>query len=577
MLAVALLGAAVPEPPGAGNAPPPGSPFPSPQRLDDLKQTPLPERLFAQDVATVEEWTLTGPFPDVVAAVPYRDPTEWGGLLEVAAEQRAGLVVATEAMQCAAREWALFYQEHRTPPGPQLRNYMAARCSTVAPNVQFHHFEGGVPAGASDPEIFESWRGAVASLLSDALRGGPQTAGIWYGRRDGRAIVVIASGERLVRVDPLPTASFDEVRRGDGEFVLSGELLVPADDVSAAVNVGPFGAAACERAVAPALPRFAFRCKLDRADARSWLTVSLTPPGRLLGRSAIDVVLWPSGQPDPVWRRASRGAAVPLTPETDRAQTLLTLVNRARKEAGREPLALSRPQSRVADELAPFYFASAFGVTPGTGGDLVVLGLLAGWNVEGIVQDARFTSSWVVKTADLDHLVASVLEYPAGRATLLDPEAEQLAVGTVSHEGSGFLAGIFGTYAIFEEASHADAARQVIEALDAARAGAGKGPVRHLPTVASLGTLAAGRVQSGEDADVVLGDLLRQSSQVLRRSVNGWILEARDLAELRFPEALLARDPVEIAIGVSHHKPAGEAWGRYVILVVAAEPAGQGA
>jgi len=559
------------EPPHAGRERA-RSPFPTPDRLEDLTEKPLPEDTFDQDVAAVERWTLQGPFPDVAAAVPYRESSDWGGLLEAEATRRAGLVVPTEALHCAAREWGRFYFEKGAGPGPNLAAWIAGRCSASTPQISYHHFEGGIPADASDSEVFEAWRPAVESLLKENLVGGPRTAGIWFGRHENRAIAVVASGERLLHLQPLAT-----VLEGDGSFVVRGELLIEAGDVSAAVNRGRYGIDKCQRDAAVRLPRFAFRCQTDPKDRESWLSVTTTPPGRLLGRGALGVVLFPSGEPGAVWKRPSLGEHVVVGPGTDVSREITRLVNRIRKDAGLEPLELSQPQTEVAQKLAPYYFATAFGLGPDGAGDLVVLGLLAGWNVEGMVESGNFASSWVMQSLDLDRLVATALQYPSGRQALLAPEARRLAVGSVVRNDPPFVAGIFGTYAIFQEASHDEAARRVLEALDAARAARGKRPARILTQVASLGRLAAARVQGGEKAPDVLNDLLRQSSQILRRSVNGWFVDARDLGQIAFPEDLLERDEVEVAVGVSHHQPSGEAWGRYVVLIVAAGPEGRGA
>jgi len=343
------------------------------------------------------------------------------------------------------------------------------------------------------------------------------------------------------------------------------------------VNRGRFGVAACERHGGLALPRFAFRCQTDPEDRESWLTVSLTPPGRVLGRGALGLVLFPSGEPHAAWERPRLGDPVPVGPETDVRAELTAIVNRVRKEAGLEPVALSEPQSRVAEQLAPWYFAASFGFGPPQTGDLVVLGLIAGWQVDGVVESGSFASSWVARSLDLDHLVATALQYPSGRSALLSKEARHVAVGTVVREEPPFLAGIFGAYSLFSQASHDEAARQVLDALDAARAARGKPRARLLTKIAPLGRLAAARVQGGEAAPDVLNDLLRQSSQVLGRSVNGWFVDARDLGQIGFPEALLERDDVAVAIGVSHHEPEGEPWGRWVVLIVAAGAEGQGA
>jgi len=583
-LALALPGASgaapeavAPEAPAPQSEAPPGgaTPFPTPERLEDLAEKPPPEDAFSRPVAVVDAWTLEGPFPDVAAAVPYRDPSDWGGLLEVEAARRAGLVVATEAMHCAAREWGRFRLEHGAPPAPELSRWMAARCSVSVASVGFHHFEGGVPEGADEAEIFDSWRGAVASLLRQRLVGGPQTAGVWFGRRDGRALLAIATGERVLRMDPVPTVLGGD----DPRVVIGGEVLVQASEIGAAVNQGRYGVAACERDRALRLPRFAFRCETRPGDASTWISVSVTPPGRLLGRGALELLVWPAGEPEARWTRPSYADPLPVTPETDVPEALAGLVNGIRAEAGLDPLELAPAQSRIASRIAPWFFASLFGAAPPESGDAVILGLMAGWHVDGVVQSAEFAASWVAQSGDLSHLVSSTLQHPTGRKALLDPDARRMAVGAIVRDDGErrFVAGIYGTYALFDEAAHDAGARRVVEALDAARKAAGRPPIHHLPDVAALGRLAASRVQAGEKPDAVLGDLLHQSSQVLQRSVNGWFLEARDLGAVTFPEELVQRDVVALAVGVSHRRPEGEPWGRYVVLLVAADPEGAGA
>lgn len=548
-----------------------GSRFPTPERLDDLTETPLPEGAFDRPLADVEAWTLEGPFPNVLAAAPYREPSDWGGLLETQAARRAGLVVPTEAMHCAAREWGRFHLAHGAPPGPGLTTWIGARCSASTPQISYHHFNGGVPAGATEAEVFEAWRAAVESLLTRHLVGGPLAAGIWFGRAEDHAIAVVAVGERLAHLQPLPVVLGDE-----SDFIVKGELLVESGDVSATINRGRYGVADCERSVGLALPRFAFRCETDPEDRDSWLTITTTPPGRVIGRAAVGAALFPSGEPHGEWRRPRLGDPVLVGPETDVVGEITAIVNRVRRDAGLEPMELAETQSRVARKLAPYYFASAFGFGPPEAGDLVVMGLIAGWSIEGVVESGHFASSFVLKSLDLDRLVATAIAYPAGRRALLSGRARRLAIGTVMRDDLPFVASVFGAYSVFEEASHDEAARKVMDALDAARAARGKPRAKLLVDVAPLGRLAAARVQSGEKSPDVLNDLLRQSSQILRRSVNGWFVDARELERIGFPEELLERDVVEVAVGVSHHKPEGEAWGSYVVLIVAAGPEGRG-
>jgi len=550
----------------------PESRFPTPEKLDELTETPLPEEELGQDVAVVPEWTVAGPFPNVAAAKPYRDPTDWGGLLETAVARRAGLVVATEAMHCAAREWGRFHLAHGAPPAPDLSRWIGARCGTSTPQIRYDHFDGGIPTQATEAEVFEAWGPAVEGILAENLVGGPRAAGIWYGTREGRAIAVVASGERLVQIAPLAMKL-----EGESTFVLEGETLADAESLSVWLNRGRYGVAPCERHPGLTLPRFAFRCEAAPEDRESWLTLTLMPPGRLLGRVGLDLLLFPSGEPAARWERPSLEGAKPIGPETDVGAEVARLVNGVRGEAGLEPLELSPEQSTVAEELAPYFFASSWGHGPVGTNDLVVLGLMAGWSVDGMVQSGDFTSSWVVRTLDLGHLVANAVRTPAGRRALLAPDKTKLAVGTVVNERSEFLAGVYGTYSVFEEEAHDEYARRVLDALDAARAARGKSRARILTRVAALGRLAASRVQGDEEPADVLNDLLRQSSRTLGRSVNGFFVETTDLSNIAFPEALLERDPVEVAIGVSHRREKDDPWGRFVVLIVTARPGGRGA
>ena len=98
----------------------------------------------------------------------------------------------------------------------------------------------------------------------------------------------------------------------------------------------------------------------------------------------------------------------------------------------------------------------------------------------------------------------------------------------------------------------------------------GRAPPRELEPARPLAVAAAARVQAGGVPQQVLGDLIQESVDVLNRSVVGWVAETQDLDDIAFPKDFLDRDELEIAIAVSTRRPEGEAWGRYVVLMVAA-------
>jgi hypothetical protein len=250
------------------------------------------------------------------------------------------------------------------------------------------------------------------------------------------------------------------------------------------------------------------------------------------------------------------------------------LVNRLRAEAGAAPLAFEREQSATAGALAPHFFASLFGNDPQTNADLVLLGLLAGWDVDGLIQDAHFSAAWAPQSTDLSRLLSEALESPVGRRTLLSPEVERIAVGSVvaGEGGDSSLGALFVTYALFSEREHEQHARRVRERLAAKRAERGLGAPRHLHDVAPLAMRAASAVQAGAEPEDALQELLEASGEALGRSVHGWIVESSDLDRIEFPEEFVARPDLELAVGVSVRRPQGEPWGRYVVMIVAASP-----
>ena len=58
-----------------------------------------------------------------------------------------------------------------------------------------------------------------------------------------------------------------------------------------------------------------------------------------------------------------------------------------------------------------------------------------------------------------------------------------------------------------------------------------------------------------------------------QRSVEGFYIEANDLAHVTFPEALL-RPSITIAVSAAHHRYSDAAWGTLTLLVVLLDSSG---
>ena len=119
-------------------------------------------------------------------------------------------------------------------------------------------------------------------------------------------------------------------------------------------------------------------------------------------------------------------------------------------------------------------------------------------------------------------------------------------------------------------------ARRVIEKLDAERERRGVGPIEPISAMAPLCQRAASSVQSGVEPRDALDVLLSQSLGLLQRSVAGWIAEVSEIDSLEFPEEYLRRPGLDVAVAVSHRRPEGDPWGRYVVMLVIADPESHG-
>ena len=257
----------------------------------------------------------------------------------------------------------------------------------------------------------------------------------------------------------------------------------------------------------------------------------------------------------------------------------MDLLNRVRREAELGPVHLEPGQSDAAEELAPHFFAAVFGREASVTADLVVLGMMAGWYVDGIVQNGRFTSAWAMRTTDLSALLGMALEHPPSREALLARDVDRIAVGGLveTAEGSESVAAVVGTYSLFSAETHHQLAGRVLDRLEQERARRGRRAPERLEAVAPLCHEAASWVQGGEEPSDAMSALLRQSADLLRRPVAGWLAEVRDIDELDFPEQYLDDPDLAVAVAVSHRQEEGEPWGRYVVLLVLSQPEGRGA
>jgi hypothetical protein len=259
----------------------PATGFPTPDTLEELADEPILGRVFNRDAQDVEVWELEGPFPERVDERPFDDSSPWSALLADAVERRAGLVVPTEAMMGGA-------------PSRNLERYITARCQTGVERISVRHLHAEIGPGVSEAALFARWRESFEAMIADQLVGGPMTAGVWFGRSEDRVIALVVSGTRAVRLE---------------------------------MNHGRYGTTRCEPEPGVDLPRFHFVCEANPNDTSAWLVLDVRPTGRLLGRSAANLLVWPTGETDNVYRRPSFADADPVESEDAAVQGFVTMLN----------------------------------------------------------------------------------------------------------------------------------------------------------------------------------------------------------------------------------------------------------
>jgi hypothetical protein len=124
------------------------------------------------------------------------------------------------------------------------------------------------------------------------------------------------------------------------------------------------------------------------------------------------------------------------------------------------------------------------------------------------------------------------------------------------------------TYSFFQGDDHAADEDSFFDRLSEARVAAGvPAPVR----VTGLETMrsACAQVMRGErPAMDALQELMNTVAQRTRRPVHGYVFETNDLTRVPVPPQLLAAGPMEVIVGVTHHKAPGAAWGQYVVFAI---------
>jgi len=497
-----------------------------------------------------------------VGEEPIRDPSPWERLLRDAAAGRAGLVVVSEAMRCTARQYGQFLLERGGLPDPNLQRFILARCGATGVRADIAQLEGDLAESIATPVVFDDWRSAAEKLVGGHLGAGPRAVGIWFGRQRRRAILLLASAPRRVRLDPV-----SPVPDARGVLELSGELLTPVQGVVAQVNQGAYGVAECRRDPQVPLPRFVLRCTTRPEDATEWISILARPPGRILADEVLRVLVRPMGGAARRFEQPRYGRSRPVADAPSFEGQLRDALNGLRRELHAPPLTLERRESRVARRLAPLFFGAYLGQLDPALADAVALGLMAGWEVDGPIRSANFGGTLALETRDLQGWLGAALSEPSLRAALLEPSASRLAVGSIVPEEGGAIAAVVAVYSLYG-GEDPDRLRGSFYARLEREFGAHQlaMPQRD-PEIEDLADGLVALVQAGRRSPrEALDQLLNEASARLRVPVRGWILEGGSTADVPLPPEIFSAGVRRVAASVGYTQPPGQAWARTLVL-----------
>jgi hypothetical protein len=534
--------------------------FPTRTELASIPSQPARVEAFGTTDIAVDAWSFDTPVPADTAA--HEDRSAWGQVARELAAGHGTTTTLSAAMQCTAREIARFYADKRAMPTDSLRRFMAARCgaATSGPSPLVWGLEGS--GEMPDEAVAARAREAMAPKLAALLGHGHHLLGVDAFRDAKGAYVVAVTAEDIARLEPGSLAI-----GADRRVVLRGAARDELDAITALVNRGDAGTAPCEADPRVKSPRFALTCELAPGDSFAWVEVLGRRKGQLLMRELLETLVHEGDGSTIAYTARHVGPPAPVTGAATFTSALVDRLNGVRSGAHLPTLVLAPKQSaentRLAGTLVDASLADDDGVA-----DRAAIGLMAGWEVPGLIRSGNFFLAAVGPTNDATAWLDFALERPMGRSMLLDPTVRQIAVGPAIPPGGGALGAAVTTYAMFESDDHSADATKFFQRIAAARLARGlPAPVR----VQGLGEMDAELARVAKSGEAPMTALEASMSVAVARTghgVRGWVYETSDLEHGELPRELLAPGPLEVMVGVTHHRAEGAAWGQFVVLAI---------
>ncbi len=602
------------------------NPFPSQDEFRQLSaESVSPEQVEPPEAEVVETWELAGPFPQHLGHRPH-EATGGDEKAYYEALPSDGRLVTSEAMHCAAREVGRFLLEHDKLPYESLDNFIMARCgvTTTASAVRY-----GTTTDAADDQSFEEMSADLAEHAGEILDASemPVDAGFWLGRKGDKVAYVSLAGQRAVAMSDTPIVP-DEggevvlegevldsevdsisgaINRGDfgvemcqtdprvelpkfrvvcealgsDEFAyfqlqtgtannilydrVLQQLVWPGAEPSnvyrspatrrALAKAAAERAAAEQSALADATDDDAEKTETDAAKAEANADESA---------DAMEADAASADEPDDLRPQPLATADENIADQTY-PEHFISLLNKVREQAGMGPLQHARRQSASIQTISG-QLEVAWNERNIEASNKLVMGILAGWDVDGAVIDGDMSSEWVLSD-DPAQLLEAMLESPGGRYTLMNPDAGSLALGVLSREGA--TKGVVASYKFVDDDHPNRRAGRVLDTLNEQRKAYGANAARETPKLRSLTRKLSDKIEAGEmDVIQARDKLLDAAVRIHNKQVYSYTMVTHSLDDLEIHRDLLTSKALPISVVVAPYQHEGYPWTMYALIFV---------
>jgi hypothetical protein len=506
----------------------------------------------ARAAATVDEpWTPEGPIAQAFASA-------------FAASGRQARL--TRALGCAAAEIGRFALEHGAPPPDSLQRVMNAGCGVFAPEVGFQTSSGSAPASASEDTLLARLGNGLGPRLLARVPAGAVEVGYAFVRAGGKYMALAAYDAAPVDLKP-----FSVVPDAAGDVVVAGRLRGDTMFFGGFINQGPYGVRSCTVDPQVVRPEFRVTCRAAREDETAWMQIVYAPPGTMLTLPIVQVLVRrdpskPVQYQEPSYARAQLVADAPAF-----RAAVVEALNATRGLAGLKPVRLSAAESESAARVARQYFAAALGAGGVEDMNTIALGLLAGWQVQGLIRSGTFFAALAPATRDVGRWLDYALTMPLGRDALMQPDVEEIALGPVflGDPGPGGMGAVVTGYRFQHGEDHTADVAAVVGRIAEARSARGLPAPKIISGYGDVITEELGAVKRGEENPYqALQASLQGAVRRYETSMRGLVVETISTDSFELPRELIAQPRLQLAIGAAHYKPPGAAWAQLVIVIV---------